>query len=112
MQGNVLCGKIVVIPVVGVEIFHLFLVDGHPKLRLRAAALEVAVIGGSGDIYRKSAGQGESHYQFLPPVAAHIFVGIGLYLAGFHLAVKEVVIGQDGQNLQHPPEVVGIVKKQ
>ena len=106
MDRSILCGKIIIILVVGIEIFQLFFIDRYDQGAFMFFAFEMTPSGHGTDGYRQRRGEDQLHHQFFTQNAMNIIVIICLYLAGFQTVIEQIVIGQDGKNLQHALHII------
>ena len=104
MNGHILNGKIIVVPVIGIKIFHFLFIERDPDVSCGAAAGKVTAVSDAGDFFWKRRGKTELYEKLLVSVSADVL--IGLYFFGFGLFGKQVTVGKDREDMEHPGQIV------
>ncbi len=88
MQRHVFRWEIIVVLIIGIKIFHLFIIDGYFQCAFRIYTAEIAAVGiGRYGLGQRSI-QAEGKNQFSAALAVYILVGISLNFFGLDRFVK------------------------
>ncbi len=111
VQRHIFSGKVVVIVVIGVKIFQLLLIDGHFQGAVGPFPPEVTAVHIGGDGFGQGRVQLQRHHQFPALAAVDVLVIICLDFPCLHRLVEQIIKSQHGQGVQHPLQIVCVVKE-
>ena len=112
MDRHVLSGQVVIIPVIGIKIFHFLAVERNFEDAAVAFDLEIAVVGAGIDPGRQGEIHLEADQQFLCLPVFMICVVIGLGAGDRHLHLFQIRKGGQGQKPEETLHVGLIVQDQ
>ena len=112
MEGDVFRRQIIVVFIVGVEVFHLFLVERYFQNTLILFAAEIAAVCQIGKGKRKGGRQRQFHQQFLLLLTVIVNIAVCLHFFRADIPVEKIIKCQKRKQMQHPLDIGAVMEKQ
>ena len=109
MDRHIFQREIVVIFVVGIEIFHFFFIQRHPQGPHVFFSRKIAAVSGAGYFFGERGREAEFDEKFLMPCPMQILIVVGLYFFCLCQLAENIAVGKNRQDLEHACQVVIIV---
>ena len=111
VHGSIFLRKIVVIFIVGIKIFHFFFIQRDAQASFGAFPFKVTALCRTGEGAGERRRKRQFHDQLLVLRSVNVLVIVGLYFFRAQWFIEQVVISQQGKELQHAFHIIGVVQR-